>query len=138
MQVDVSVADVDVSGGKHRHDMRHFCSTSLEWPLSILNQRPAQIYQSTHMMGLIILFVRAIALLNKCNSEMIVTMTTRVSTCINQEQTVTMTTRDPTCINQEIKYKLRRKNRLMHAGRVEEAGARSLKGLGKTLRGTAS
>jgi hypothetical protein len=39
------------------------------------------------------------------------------------EKTVTMTTRDPTSINPEIKYKLRRKNRLMHAGRVEEAGA---------------
>jgi len=32
------------------------------------------------------------------------------------EQTVTMTTRGPTCINPEIKYKLRRKNRLMRAG----------------------
>jgi hypothetical protein len=39
------------------------------------------------------------------------------------EKTVTMTTRDPTSINPEIKYKLRRKNRLMRAGRVEEAGA---------------
>jgi hypothetical protein len=39
------------------------------------------------------------------------------------DKTVTMTTRDPTCINPEIKYKLRRKNRLMHGGRVEEAGA---------------
>jgi hypothetical protein len=39
------------------------------------------------------------------------------------EKTVTMTTRDPNCINPEIKYKLRRKNRLMRAGRVEEAGA---------------
>jgi hypothetical protein len=34
-----------------------------------------------------------------------------------------MTSRDPTSINPEIKYKLRRKNRLMCAGRVEEAGA---------------
>jgi hypothetical protein len=33
-----------------------------------------------------------------------------------------MTTRDPSCINAEIKFKLRRKNRLMRAGRVEKAG----------------
>ena len=39
------------------------------------------------------------------------------------EQTITLTTRDPDYITPEIKAKLRRKNRLMRAGRVEEAGA---------------
>jgi hypothetical protein len=39
------------------------------------------------------------------------------------EKTATMTTREPISINPEIKYKLRRKKRLMRAGRVEEAGA---------------
>jgi len=39
------------------------------------------------------------------------------------ERTVTMTSRDPSYVTSEIKAKLRRKNRLMHAGRVEEAGA---------------
>ena len=39
------------------------------------------------------------------------------------ERTVTMTTRDPDFITPDIKYKLRHKNRLMRAGRVEEAGA---------------
>ena len=39
------------------------------------------------------------------------------------EQTITLTTRDPDYITPEIKAKLRRKNSLMRAGRVEEAGA---------------
>jgi hypothetical protein len=39
------------------------------------------------------------------------------------EKTVAMTNRDPSCINAQIKYKLRRKNRLMRARQVEEAGA---------------
>jgi len=37
------------------------------------------------------------------------------------ERTVTVTTRDPDYMTAGIKAKLRRKNRLMHAGRVEEA-----------------
>ena len=39
------------------------------------------------------------------------------------ERTITVTSRDPSYVTPEIKAKLRRKNRLMHAGRVEEAGA---------------
>jgi hypothetical protein len=39
------------------------------------------------------------------------------------ERTITMTSRDPSYVTPEIKAKLRRKNRLMRAGRVEEAGA---------------
>ena len=39
------------------------------------------------------------------------------------EQTITLTTRDPDYVTPEMKAKLRRKNRLMRAGRVEEAGA---------------
>ena len=38
-------------------------------------------------------------------------------------RSITVTSRDPPFITPEIKAKLRRKNRLMHAGRVEEAGA---------------
>jgi hypothetical protein len=37
--------------------------------------------------------------------------------------TITVTSRDPSYVTPEIKAKLRRKNRLMRAGRVEEAGA---------------
>jgi len=37
------------------------------------------------------------------------------------EQTVTMTTLDPEYITEEIKSKLKRKNKLVHAGRIEEA-----------------
>ena len=48
------------------------------------------------------------------------------------ERTVTMTTRDPDFITPEIKYKLRRKNRLMRAGRVEEAGALAMR-IGKDM-----
>ena len=39
------------------------------------------------------------------------------------ERTVTVTSRDPSYMTPDIKAKLRRKNRLMRAGRVEEAGA---------------
>ena len=39
------------------------------------------------------------------------------------ERTITVTSRDPQFITPEIKAKLRRKNILMHAGRVEEDGA---------------
>jgi len=39
------------------------------------------------------------------------------------ERTITVTDRDPDFVTPEIKAKLRRKNRLMRAGRVEEAGA---------------
>ena len=39
------------------------------------------------------------------------------------ERLVTITSRDPEYVTPDIKSKLRRKNRLMHAGRVEEAGA---------------
>ena len=39
------------------------------------------------------------------------------------ERTITITTRDPDYITPEIKSKLRRRNRLMRAERVEEAGA---------------
>jgi len=39
------------------------------------------------------------------------------------ERTTTVTSRDPSYVTPEIKAKLRRKNRLMRAGRVEEAGA---------------
>jgi len=39
------------------------------------------------------------------------------------ERTVTVTSRDPDYMTAGIKAMLRRKNRLMHAGRVEEAGA---------------
>jgi hypothetical protein len=39
------------------------------------------------------------------------------------ERTITGTPRDPQYITPEIKAKLQRKNRLMRAGRVEEAGA---------------
>ena len=37
------------------------------------------------------------------------------------ERTVTVTTRDPDYMTAGIKARLRRKNRLMHAGRIEEA-----------------
>jgi len=43
-----------------------------------------------------------------------------------------MTTRDPEYITPDIKTKLRRKNKLMRAGRVEEAGALELC-IGKNL-----
>jgi hypothetical protein len=39
------------------------------------------------------------------------------------ERTIKVKSRDPQYVTPEIKAKLRRKNRLMHAGRVEEAGA---------------
>jgi hypothetical protein len=39
------------------------------------------------------------------------------------ERTVTITTRDPEYVTPDIKLKLRRKNRLMRAGRTDEAGA---------------
>ena len=39
------------------------------------------------------------------------------------ERTITVTSRDPQYITASIKAKLRRKNRMMRAGRVEEAGA---------------
>jgi hypothetical protein len=39
------------------------------------------------------------------------------------ERTITVTSRDPSYVTPEIKTKLRRMNRLMRAGRVEEAGA---------------
>jgi Reverse transcriptase (RNA-dependent DNA polymerase)/Endonuclease/Exonuclease/phosphatase family len=43
------------------------------------------------------------------------------------ERTITMTSRDPDFITPEIKIKLRRKNKLMRAGRVEEAEALSVR-----------
>ena len=43
------------------------------------------------------------------------------------ERTITMTTRDPDFVTPEINALLRRKNRLMRAGRVEEAGAMAKK-----------
>ena len=54
------------------------------------------------------------------------------------QRSITITTRVPDFITPEIKAKLRRKNRLMRAGRVEEAGAlaerigRDMKKYGKT------
>jgi len=39
------------------------------------------------------------------------------------ENTVTVTSRDPEFVTPAMKASLRRKNRLMHAGRVEEASA---------------
>ena len=48
------------------------------------------------------------------------------------ERISTMTTRDPDYITPEIKVHLRRKNRLMRAGRVEEAGALA-KRIGKDM-----
>ena len=39
------------------------------------------------------------------------------------QRTITLTTRDPDYITPEIESKLRRKNRMKRAGRVEEAGA---------------
>jgi len=39
------------------------------------------------------------------------------------ERTITVTSRDPAYITPAIKASLRRKNHLMHAGRVEEASA---------------
>jgi len=52
------------------------------------------------------------------------------------EQTVTMTTRDPEYITPDIKTKLRRENKLMRVGRVEEAGALAVR-IGKDLTGQA-
>jgi hypothetical protein len=43
------------------------------------------------------------------------------------QRTITVTSRDPEYVTAEIKSKLRRKNRLMRAGRVEEAGALSVR-----------
>lgn len=64
------------------------------------------------------------------------------ATCLlNQfypQRSITLTTRDPKFITPEIKAKLRRKNRLMRSGRIEEAGAlaarigRDMKKYGKT------
>ena len=48
------------------------------------------------------------------------------------ERTITMTTRDPDYMTAGIKAKLRRKNRLMHAGRVEEAEALTVR-IGKDI-----
>jgi hypothetical protein len=48
------------------------------------------------------------------------------------ERTVTVTSRDPEFITAEIKAKLRRKNALMRAGRLEEAGALA-KRIGKDI-----
>jgi len=39
------------------------------------------------------------------------------------ERTITITSRDPEYITPDIKAKLRRKNRLLRAGRIEEADA---------------
>ena len=39
------------------------------------------------------------------------------------ERTITLTSRDPEFVTPAIKTSLRRKNRLMHAGRIEEANA---------------
>ena len=41
------------------------------------------------------------------------------------ERIVSLSNMDPDYITPEIKYKLRRKNKLMRAGRIEEAGALS-------------
>jgi hypothetical protein len=64
------------------------------------------------------------------------------ATCLlNQfypQRSITLTTRDPQFITPEIKAMLRRKNRLMRLGRLEEAGAlaerigRDIKKYGKT------
>jgi len=43
------------------------------------------------------------------------------------ERVVTMTSRDPEYITPRIKAMLRRRNRLMRIGRVEEAGALSVR-----------
>ena len=48
------------------------------------------------------------------------------------ERTVTVTTRDPDYMTAGIKAKLRRKNGLMHAGRVEEADALAVR-IGKDI-----
>jgi len=48
------------------------------------------------------------------------------------ERSVVITNRDPDYITPEIKYKLRCKNKLMRAGRVEEAGALSVR-IGKEI-----
>ena len=48
------------------------------------------------------------------------------------ERTVTVTTRDPDYMTAGIKAKLRRKNRLTHAGRVEEADALAVR-IGKDI-----
>ena len=48
------------------------------------------------------------------------------------ERTITFSSRDPEFITPEIKSKLRRKNRLMRAGRVEEAGALAVR-IGKDM-----
>ena len=48
------------------------------------------------------------------------------------KRTKTLSSRDPEFITPEIKSKLRRKNRLMRAGRVEEAGALAVR-IGKDI-----
>ena len=53
------------------------------------------------------------------------------------ERTVTLTTRDPDYITPEIKSMLRRKNRLMRAGRVEEAGSLAER-IGKDMKAEAA
>ena len=45
--------------------------------------------------------------------------------CFYPVQTITITSRDPEYITPAVKSKLRRKNRLMHQGRIEEASALS-------------
>lgn len=52
---------------------------------------------------------------------------------IYPERKITISNRDPDFVTADIKAKLRRKNRLMHADRVEEAGALA-KQIGKEIR----
>ena len=51
---------------------------------------------------------------------------------IYPERTITLTSRDPDYMTAAIKAKLRRKNRLMHAGRMEEAEALAVR-IGKDI-----
>jgi hypothetical protein len=52
---------------------------------------------------------------------------------IYPERKITLSNRDPDFVTADIKAKLRRKNRLMRAGRVEEASALA-KQIGKEIR----
>lgn len=108
---------VDVSAhfpvGKLQHNTLCFCSTSLDRPLSTLNQRPSHIYQVAHRPSLIILSC-VLALFDNSTLRRQVSMTS------------------PICINPEIKYD---NNSRFPSGHSCNAGYRLLRGGRQTVGG---
>jgi hypothetical protein len=92
------------------HRMLNSCSSQHQWNLSVINQIGAL------RLPLTISIVLTVILLETCCPE----------------RFVSVTSRDPDYVTPDRKSKLRRKNRLTRAGRVEEAGALS-KQIGKEI-----